>query len=39
MMPLVRNVPAPADIGVDTRRNVLAVPLFMGNKVEYYSIP
>lgn len=39
MMPLVRNVPAPADIGVDTKRNILAVPLFMGNKVEYYSIP
>jgi sugar lactone lactonase YvrE len=39
MMPLVRNVPAPADIGVDTKRNVLAVPLFNGGKVEYYRIP
>jgi hypothetical protein len=39
MMPLVRNVNAPADIGVDTKRNVLAVPLFNGAKVEYYKLP
>jgi len=39
MMPLVRNVPAPADIGVDTKRNVLAVPLFNSGKVEYYRLP
>ena len=39
MMPLVRNVSSPADIGVDTKRNVLAVPLFNGGKVEYYRIP
>jgi hypothetical protein len=39
MMPLVRNVSAPADIGVDTKRNVLAVPRFNDGKVEYYRIP
>jgi sugar lactone lactonase YvrE len=39
IMPLVRNVPAPADIGVDTRRNVLAIPRFNDGKVEYYRIP
>jgi sugar lactone lactonase YvrE len=30
---------APADIGVDTRRNAVAVPLFMDNRVGIYSIP
>lgn len=39
MMPLVRNVTAPADIGVDTRRNVLAVPRFNDGKVEYFRLP
>lgn len=39
MMPLVRNVPSPADIGVDTKRNVLAVPRFNDGKVEYYRLP
>jgi hypothetical protein len=39
MMPLVRNVSAPADIGVDTKRNVLAIPRFNDGKVEYYRIP
>ena len=39
MMPLVRNVTAPADIGVDTKRNVVAVPRFNDGKVEYYRIP
>lgn len=39
MMPLVRGVNAPADIGVDTKRNVVAIPLFNGGKVEYYKIP
>jgi sugar lactone lactonase YvrE len=38
-MPLVRNVPAPADIGVDTKRNVVAIPRFNDGKVEYYKIP
>jgi sugar lactone lactonase YvrE len=39
MVPLVKNVSAPADIGVDTKRNVLAVPRFNDGKVEYYRIP
>jgi sugar lactone lactonase YvrE len=39
---LVRAVPgvaAPADIGVDTKRNRVAVPLFEGNRVELFAIP
>jgi hypothetical protein len=36
---LVGNVSAPADIGVDTKRNVLAIPRFNDGKVEYYRIP
>ncbi len=39
VMPLVRNVSAPADIGVDTKRNVLAIPRFNDGKVEYYQLP
>jgi sugar lactone lactonase YvrE len=39
IMPLIRNVSAPADIGVDTKRNVVAVPRFNDGKVEYYRIP
>jgi hypothetical protein len=36
---LIRNVSAPADIGVDTKRNVVAIPRFNDGKVEYYKIP
>ena len=39
MATLVPNVSAPADIGVDTKRNVVAIPRFNDGKVEYYSIP
>lgn len=39
IMPLVRNVASPADIGVDTKRNVVAIPRFNDGKVEYYKIP
>ena len=39
MMALIRNVAAPADIGVDTKRNVVAIPRFNDGKVEYYKIP
>ena len=39
MTPLVKNVSAPADIGVDTKRNVLAVPRFNDGKVEYFRLP
>ena len=39
---LVRAVPgvaSPADIGVDTKRNRVAIPLFEGNRVELFTIP
>ncbi|HEY3258006.1 MAG TPA: SMP-30/gluconolactonase/LRE family protein [Gemmatimonadaceae bacterium] len=39
MMPMIRNVSAPADIGVDTKRNVVAIPRFNDGKVEYFRIP
>jgi sugar lactone lactonase YvrE len=39
LRPLIRNLPAPADIGVDTRRRVLAVPRFNDGRVEYYKLP
>lgn len=39
MVKLVRGVSAPADIGVDTKRNVVAVPRFNDAKVEYFRIP
>ena len=39
MVPLVQNVTAPADIGVDTKRNLVAIPRFNDGKVEYWRIP
>ena len=39
MMPAIRNVSAPADIGVDSKRNIVAIPRFMDGKVEYYRVP
>ena len=39
MRPYIRNLRAPADLGIDTRRNVLAVPRFMDGRVEYYKLP
>jgi len=36
---LVTGVSGPADIGVDTKRMVLAIPRFTDNKVDYYKIP
>lgn len=38
MRKLIAGVPAPADIGYDTRRNRLLVPLFNGNTVEIWTI-
>jgi sugar lactone lactonase YvrE len=35
---VVANVEAPADIGIDTKRNVLAVPRFNAGRVEYFTI-
>jgi sugar lactone lactonase YvrE len=39
MRAIIRNLAAPADLGVDTRRNVLAVPRFNDGRVEYYKLP
>jgi sugar lactone lactonase YvrE len=39
MRQIIRNLPAPADIGVDTKRGVLAVPRFNDGRVEYYKLP
>ena len=39
MTRLIGGVSAPADIGVDTKRMVVAIPRFNDNKVEYYRIP
>jgi sugar lactone lactonase YvrE len=36
---LVRNVPAPADIGVDTKRQLVLVPLGVLSRVELRTIP
>ena len=38
MARLVTGVNAPADIGYDSKRNVLAIPRFNDNKVEYFRI-
>jgi sugar lactone lactonase YvrE len=35
----VGGVASPADIGVDTKRNRVAIPLFEGNRVELFAIP
>ena len=32
------NVPSPADIGIDTKRNRLLVPIFTGDRVEVFDI-
>ena len=37
--PLVRSVEAPADLGVDTKRNRIALPRFNAGTVEYWQIP
>ena len=39
MRAVVPNVSAPADIGFDARRRVLAVPRFESNTVEFYRLP
>ena len=35
---VVANVDGPADIGVDTKRNILAVPRFNAGRVDYFTI-
>jgi sugar lactone lactonase YvrE len=39
MSKLVTGEGSPADIGVDTKRMVVAIPRLSDNKVEYYKIP
>lgn len=39
MSRMITGVDSPADIGVDTKRMVLALPRLSDNKVEYYKIP
>jgi sugar lactone lactonase YvrE len=36
---VVSNVSAPADIGVDSKRNVLAIPRFNDGKIEFFKLP
>jgi hypothetical protein len=36
---LVRFVPEPADIGYDTRRGIVAIPLAMMDHVEFFALP
>lgn len=36
---MIGGVSGPADIGIDTKRNLVAVPRFSDAKVEYYRIP
>jgi hypothetical protein len=37
--PVTGGLPSPADIGVDTKRNRVAVPLLMENRVEFRALP
>jgi hypothetical protein len=36
---MIESVESPADIGVDRKRNRVAVPLFNGNAVRFFTIP
>ena len=36
---LIRNLPQPADIGVDTRRGRVAIPLSGAGRVEVWTLP
>jgi hypothetical protein len=38
MTRLIRNVNAPADLGYDMKRGVIAVPRYLDGKVEYYQL-
>jgi hypothetical protein len=37
--PVANGLPSPADIGVDTKRNRVAVPLLMENRIEFRALP
>lgn len=36
---LIRGVPSPADIGYDSKRRRLLIPVFTGNRVEIWQVP
>lgn len=38
LSPLIKGVPAPADLGFDTQRARLAIPLFQDNRVEFWEV-
>jgi sugar lactone lactonase YvrE len=38
LRPLIRGVPAPADIGVDPERGVVAIPILQGDRVELWAL-
>jgi hypothetical protein len=35
----IRNLPQPADIGIDTRRNRVAIPISALDRVELWTLP
>jgi hypothetical protein len=37
--PVATGLPSPADIGVDTKRNRVAIPLLLENRVEFRALP
>jgi hypothetical protein len=37
--PVANGLPSPADIGVDTKRNRVAIPLLLENRVEFRALP
>jgi hypothetical protein len=37
--PVSAGLPSPADIGIDTKRNRVAIPLLMENRVEFRALP
>lgn len=38
LTPFIKGVPAPADLGVDTKRGHVAVPIFEQNRVEFWKV-
>ena len=36
---MANGLPSPADIGIDTKRTRVAVPLLMENRVEFRALP
>ena len=36
---VITGVPSPADIGIDRSRNLIAIPVFTQNRVEFWKVP